>query len=103
MIGFHEQVVLTTIQAAIAGQLPAQVFVGLATGGLLKQNGHDDPSWFTEPRFGPLRIYDTQKLGVAKGGSSDDEQLQTLLGEAKAMTEATDAYSLPSCASLPRL
>lgn len=98
MIGIHEQEVLTTIQAAIAGQLPAQVVVGLATGGLLKQNGHDDPFWFSEPRFGPLRIYDTQELGVAKGGSSDDEQLQTLLGEAKTMAEATEAV----CTALVR-
>ncbi|KAF3385658.1 Asperfuranone polyketide synthase afoG, partial [Talaromyces pinophilus] len=94
MIGIHEQEVLTTIQAAIAGQRPAQVFVGLATGDLLKQNDHDDPFWFREPRFGPLRIYDTQKLG----GSSDDEQLQTLVGGAKTMTEATDAV----CTTLVR-
>ncbi|KUL89318.1 hypothetical protein ZTR_03620 [Talaromyces verruculosus] len=98
MIVIHKQEVLATIQAAIAGQLPAQVFVELATGGILKQNGHDDPFWFSEPSFGPLRIYDTQKLGVAKGGSSDDEQLQTFVGEAKTMTETTDA----ACTTLVR-
>jgi hypothetical protein len=35
---------------------------------------------------------------LAKGGSSDDEQLQTLLGGAKTMTEATDAV----CTTLVR-
>ncbi|GAM41965.1 polyketide synthase [Talaromyces pinophilus] len=78
-----EQEVLTTIQAAIAAQRPAQVFVGLATGDLLKQNDHDDLFWITR---------------LAKGGSSDDEQLQTLLGGAKTMAEATDAV----CTTLVR-
>ncbi|OJD32113.1 polyketide synthase [Diplodia corticola] len=89
MIGIHEHEVLAVIQAAMAGRLPSQAVVGLATGGLLKQNGHDDPFWFAEARFNPLRVFDTQEFKAAQSDSS--EELQAALAEAKTAAEATDA------------
>ncbi|KAL1634456.1 Type I Iterative PKS [Diplodia intermedia] len=99
MIGIHEQEVLAVIQAAMAGRLPGQAVVGLATGGLLAQNGHDDPFWFGEARFGPLRVFDTQELarGAGGGGGADSsEELRAALAVAGTVAEATDAV----CAAL---
>jgi len=63
--------VLTMIAAAIAESLSsdtsspqfvdnAEAVVGLATGGLIKAGGHDDPYWFHEARFASVRVHDTQ-------------------------------------------
>ncbi|KAJ5715842.1 uncharacterized protein N7483_013023 [Penicillium malachiteum] len=100
MIGIHEQEVLAVIQAAISGQMPAQVVVGLATGGHLEKNGHDDPFWFSEARFGPLRIFDTQELQAQSGGSGGDSaaDLEAALREATTMADAADAV----CVALVR-
>ena len=89
MIGVREQEVLAIVQAAIADQLPGQVVVGLARGGLLKQNGKDEPNWFGESRFNPLRVYDTQDFTIASADSS--EELHRALAEATTMAEATNA------------
>ena len=89
MIGVREQEVLAIVQAAIADQLPGQVVVGLARGGLLKQNGNDEPDWFGESRFNPLRVYDTQDFTIA--GADSSEELHRALAEATTMAEATNA------------
>ncbi|CAG8327922.1 unnamed protein product [Penicillium salamii] len=100
MIGIHEQEVLAVIQAAISGQMPAQAVVGLATGGHLEKNGHDDPFWFSEARFGPLRVFDTQELQAQSGGSGGDSaaDLEAALRESATLAEAADAV----CVALVR-
>ncbi|KAJ5788006.1 hypothetical protein N7457_002996 [Penicillium paradoxum] len=100
MIGIHEQEVLAVIQAAISGQMPAQAVVGLATGGHLEKNGHDDPFWFSEARFGPLRVFDTQELQAQSGGSGGDSaaDLEAALRGAATLAEAADAV----CVALVR-
>lgn len=91
-IGIRSQDVIAIVQAAIADQLPAQVTIGLPSGGLLKQNGSHEPYWFAESRFNPLRICDTQEFAVSTNNPSLD--IRTTLAEAKSMQEATDAISL---------
>jgi hypothetical protein len=88
MIGVREQEVLTLIEAAMNNSTPAQVVAGLATGGLLNQNGHDEPYWFGDGRFSHMRIFDTQEFTV----SSEDagQGLHESLAAAQSMGEAAD-------------
>ena len=89
MIGVREHELLTVIQAAMAGQLPAQVLAGLSTGGLLKQNGHDEPYWFGDARFARLRLFDTQE--VAGGGQArEEEEMQAALAGARTLGQAAE-------------
>lgn len=39
----------------------SEAVIGLATGGLIKAGGHDDPYWFHEGRFASVKVHDTQK------------------------------------------
>lgn len=100
MIGIHEQEVLAVVQAAMSGEMPIQAVVGLATGGHLEKNGHEDPFWFSEARFGPLRIFDTQQLQASRAGDSGDSgaDLQAVLRGASTLAEAADAV----CVALVR-
>jgi hypothetical protein len=80
----------------MAGQLPPQAIAGLATGGLLKQNGHDAPYWFGHGRLSPLRVFDTQDFAASSQDSS--EELQAALVAAKTLQEASDVV----CTALMR-
>ncbi|GFF43418.1 lovastatin nonaketide synthase [Aspergillus udagawae] len=88
MIGVREQEVLALIEAAMNNSTPTQVVAGLATGGLLNQNGHDEPYWFGDGRFSHMRIFDTQEFTV----SSEDagQGLHESLAAAQTMGEASD-------------
>jgi hypothetical protein len=88
MLGIKESELLTIVQAAIGGLLPTQILAGLATGGLIKQNGHDQPYWFSDARFSHLRLYDTQEFSTATEAGED---LGSALTAAKTLGEATDA------------
>ena len=96
LIGIREQELLTVIQAAMTDQLPAQAVVGLATGGLLKQNGHEAPYWFGDGRFGSLRVLDTQSFAVSSVDTSADFHLA--LAAAKTLSEASQVI----CSALMR-
>lgn len=74
MIGVREKELLATVQAAMADELLVQSVVGLSTGGLLKQNGHDEPYWFEDGRFAHLRIYDTQSFAVVNKDTTAELQ-----------------------------
>ncbi|KAJ3957697.1 hypothetical protein N0V92_005716 [Colletotrichum tropicale] len=87
MIGVREKELLTTVQAAMADELPVQSVVGLSTGGLLKQNGHDEPYWFEDGRFAHLRIYDTQSFAVVSEDTT--AELQAALAAATSLAEAS--------------
>ncbi|KAM7187391.1 hypothetical protein V8F33_011289 [Rhypophila sp. PSN 637] len=74
----------------------AEIILGLATGGLLKATGHEDPYWMSEARFGAARVYDTQLLNgretkgrnqVGQAGNSGEE-IRKALAEAKTVDEA---------------
>ncbi|GLA55110.1 type I Iterative Polyketide synthase (PKS) [Aspergillus niger] len=88
MTGVREQEVLALIEAAINNSIPAQIVAGLATGGLLNQNGHDEPYWFGDARFSHMRIFDTQEFTL----SSEDagQGLHESLAAAQTMGEASD-------------
>ncbi|KAI3400337.1 hypothetical protein diail_3354 [Diaporthe ilicicola] len=87
MIGVREQELLAVIQAAMADELPIQSVTGLATGGLLKQNGHEEPYWFEDGRFRHLRIFETQSFSNASEDTTAD--LQTALAAVSTMGEAS--------------
>ncbi|KAK1961856.1 KR-domain-containing protein [Colletotrichum sublineola] len=88
MIGVREKGLLTAVQAAMADELPSQSVVGLSTGGLLKQNGHDEPYWFEDGRFAHLRIYDTQSFAVVHEDTT--AELQAALAAATSLAEASE-------------
>ncbi|TQN73576.1 Highly reducing polyketide synthase alt5 [Colletotrichum shisoi] len=88
MIGVREKELLATVQAAMADELPIQSVVGLSTGGLLKQNGHDEPYWFEDGRFAHLRIYDTQSFAVVNEDTT--AELQAALAAATSLAEASE-------------
>ncbi|RYP23533.1 hypothetical protein DL765_001047 [Monosporascus sp. GIB2] len=56
-----EEHFLAIVEAAMAGQVETQLVLCLASGGLVKANGFDNPYWFSDARFGPLRMYDPTK------------------------------------------
>lgn len=96
MIGVREQELLTIVQAAITDELPCQSSAGLSTGGLLKQNGHDDPYWFDEGRFVHLRTFDTQSFSVT--GEDTTAELQAALVAALTIADASELV----CSALMR-
>ncbi|KAI1776279.1 hypothetical protein F4818DRAFT_375622 [Hypoxylon cercidicola] len=97
---------LTVVEAAMAGQVGAQPVLGLASGGLVKANGDDDPYWFSDARFGPLRVYDTQAQNVAGSQSSGKSNAATdfasILGAATNMDDAKAAVCSALMAKLAK-
>ncbi|GJD04444.1 betaketoacyl synthase domain-containing protein [Colletotrichum higginsianum] len=88
MIGVREKELLATVQAAMADELPVQSVVGLSTGGLPKQNGHDEPYWFEDGRFAHLRIYDTQSFAVVNEYTT--AELQAALAAATSLAKPSE-------------
>ncbi|KAK0707101.1 hypothetical protein B0T26DRAFT_790998 [Lasiosphaeria miniovina] len=97
--------VLTAIEAAMAPSPPAiddaEAVLGLATGGLLQAGNHEEPYWFPEARFAPVRVYDTQvqqaksyyqHVGGSAGGSggrgATGEETRVALAAAASADEA---------------
>ncbi|KAI2466075.1 hypothetical protein F4781DRAFT_434797 [Annulohypoxylon bovei var. microspora] len=86
---------LAVIEAAMADQVKAQPVLGLASGGLVKANGDDDPYWFSDARFGPLSVYDTQIQNAtgskdrAKGTAAAD--FASILGAVASLDDARTA------------
>ncbi|RYO96032.1 hypothetical protein DL763_003424 [Monosporascus cannonballus] len=60
---------LAIVEAAMTGQAETQPVLGLASGGLVKTNGFDNPYWFSDARFGPLRMDDLQKHNASASRS----------------------------------
>ncbi|KAI1138623.1 hypothetical protein F5Y05DRAFT_418859 [Hypoxylon sp. FL0543] len=83
---------LAVIEAAMADQVATQPVLGLANGGLVKANGDDDPYWFSDARFGPLSVYDTQAQNAAgpqnRGKSSAATDFASILGSAASIDDA---------------
>ncbi|KAI0484209.1 hypothetical protein GGR56DRAFT_668793 [Xylariaceae sp. FL0804] len=72
------------------GSVRNQPIMGLASGALVKANGFDEPYWFADARFGPLRAYDTQNLsaGAGKAGAAGTVDMAAALGGAKSLQDA---------------
>ncbi|KAI0205645.1 hypothetical protein F4808DRAFT_239972 [Astrocystis sublimbata] len=78
------------LEEAMAGEIRNQPILGLSSGGLVKANGFDDPYWFTDARFGPLRVHDsaTQNAKTNKNtGATVD--LAAVIGASKTMADVT--------------
>ncbi|KAI0166917.1 hypothetical protein GGR52DRAFT_581678 [Hypoxylon sp. FL1284] len=97
---------LTVMEAAMAGQVGAQPVLGLASGGLVRANGDDDPYWFSDARFGPLRVYDTQAQNAtsspANGKSNAAADSATILGTAASLDDAKAAVCSALMAKLAK-
>lgn len=66
-----------------------QPVLGLATGGLIKHSGRDEPYWFRDARFSAMRLYDTHQSKTettTKGTNGGDIKLG--LASAKTLEEA---------------
>ncbi|KAI1376577.1 hypothetical protein F4677DRAFT_418954 [Hypoxylon crocopeplum] len=79
------------MEAVMIGQVGPQPVLGLASGGLVKANDFDDPYWFSDARFGPLSVYDTQAQNIgsqnrAKGNAAAD--FASILEAAASMDDA---------------
>ena len=67
----------------------AQPVLGLATGGLIRHAGRDEPYWFGDARFAAMRLYDTQQSkseGPALSENAAD--VKTALASVKSLEEA---------------
>lgn len=80
------------VEAALRGDeavSKGQPVLGLATGGLIKHAGRDEPYWFRDTRFSAMRLYDTHQSkseSTAKGASGAD--IKSALASAKSFEEA---------------
>lgn len=66
-----------------------QPVLGLATGGLIKHAGRDEPYWFRDARFSAMRIYDTHQSkteNTTKNANGAD--IKVALVSAKTLEEA---------------
>ncbi|KAI3392870.1 hypothetical protein diail_5045 [Diaporthe ilicicola] len=67
-----------------------QPVLGLATGGLIRHAGRDEPYWFRDARFSAMRVYDTHQQSragnTAQGGNAAD--IKSALASAKTFEEA---------------
>lgn len=92
LVGIREEEFLAILAAAITSfgkadtNIPCQVITGLSTGGMMLQNGAEDPYWFTDARFSHLRLMDTQ-TNLKETGSSGPP-LQRLLAEVTSIAVA---------------
>ncbi|KAK4452026.1 hypothetical protein QBC34DRAFT_483426 [Podospora aff. communis PSN243] len=108
-IWLNETDVLAAISGAISESLSsdpsspdfllnAESVIGLATGGLIKAGGHDEPYWFHEGRFASVKVHDTQdrlqpgnqaSLNNGQGAAAGSwEDIRAALAAAKTDEEA---------------
>ncbi|KAL7625246.1 hypothetical protein AAE478_004461 [Parahypoxylon ruwenzoriense] len=96
---------LAVVEAAMAGQVGAQPVLGLASGGLVRANGDDDPYWFSDARFGPLSVYDTQTQHIgsqSRAKSNTAADMATILGATASMDDAKAAVCSALMAKLAK-
>ncbi|KKY36930.1 putative polyketide synthase [Diaporthe ampelina] len=80
-----------------------QPVLGLATGGLVKQSGRDEPYWFRDARFSALRLYDThQSKSENTAKSTNGADVKAALASAKTFEEARDTVLSGLMAKLAR-
>ncbi|KAI1431558.1 hypothetical protein GGR50DRAFT_60444 [Xylaria sp. CBS 124048] len=77
------------LEEAMAGEIRNQPILGLASGGLVKANGSDEPYWFADARFGPLRVYDLATQNAKSNKRNDAAvDLAAVIKSSKDMGEA---------------
>ncbi|KAI0377914.1 hypothetical protein F5Y04DRAFT_284381 [Hypomontagnella monticulosa] len=90
-----EKQFLAIVEASMMDQVGAQPILGLASGGLVKANGDDDPYWFSDARFGPLSVYDTQAQNIPGARNRENDTAATdfakILGAATNIDDAKNA------------
>lgn len=70
----------------VAGGQPV---LGLATGGLIKHSGRDEPYWFRDARFSAMRLYDThQSKSESTAKCTNGVDMKAALASAKSLEEA---------------
>ncbi|KUI56669.1 Lovastatin diketide synthase LovF [Cytospora mali] len=66
-----------------------QPVLGLATGGLIRHAGRDEPYWFGDARFAAMRVYDThQSKSEGPAQSENAADVKTALASVKSMEGA---------------
>ncbi|KAK3358219.1 hypothetical protein B0T25DRAFT_477401 [Lasiosphaeria hispida] len=86
-----EPQLLATLEAAMGNALNTiQPVIGLATGGVLQSDGDPEPYWFSESRFGALKVFGTQDEGgtAVVLGTGGDGEVKGRLEGVKTMKEA---------------
>jgi len=92
LVGIREEEFLSILAGAITSfgkpdtNIPSQVITGLSTGGMMLQNGAEDPYWFTDARFSHLRLMDTHTS--LKETTSSGPPLPHLLSEVTSIAAA---------------
>ncbi|RYP35800.1 hypothetical protein DL767_003655 [Monosporascus sp. MG133] len=81
---------LAIVEAAMTDQIETQPVFGVASSGLVKANGFDNPYWFSVARFGPLRVYNLQKhnASASQSRAAGTVDLGMTLGAASSMYDA---------------
>ncbi|RYP83653.1 hypothetical protein DL770_005346 [Monosporascus sp. CRB-9-2] len=81
------------VEATMAGQVETHPVFGLASSGLVKVNGFDNPYWFSDAHFGPLRAHDLQKhkASASQSRAAGTVDLGMALGAASSMYDAKAA------------
>lgn len=80
-----------------------QPVLGLATGGLIRHAGRDEPYWFRDARFSAMRVYDTHQSrtgGTNPSGNAVD--IKSALASAKTFEEAKEIVLAGLMAKLAR-
>ncbi|KAI0020462.1 hypothetical protein F4780DRAFT_373288 [Xylariomycetidae sp. FL0641] len=92
----HSPQLYAVLEAAMAGRLAhPQPVLGLASGGLVRAQGFDEPYWFADARFGPLRAHDAQTATATAGSSGNKNaggaatvDMAAVLGAARTAADA---------------
>lgn len=94
LMSIHEDELLALIGAVISkgatASLPRQVVLGLGNGGLIKEQGIDEPYWMTDAKFAHVRLIDAVYT-LTSSENTVIAQLSTLLAEATTFADATKA------------
>ncbi|KAL1852420.1 Type I Iterative PKS [Diaporthe australafricana] len=80
-----------------------QPVLGLATGGLIRDAGRDEPYWFRDARFSAMRVYDTHQSRAGSTNSSGNAvDIKSALASAKTFEEAKEVVLAGLMAKLAR-
>jgi len=110
-VGLYEDDFHAIVKAAIVGsygqsETPAQLIIGLPTGGILRMGGLEDPFYYDDPRFSGLKktglnsLTDDQR---GEGGDSSGEvDALSHLAHCVSLQEASKLISIALCARLAK-
>ncbi|KAL8738590.1 MAG: hypothetical protein Q9181_000641 [Wetmoreana brouardii] len=99
--GIREVELHSLMRLAIAGETPAQVITGFATGGLAKQAGIDRPFYFDDPKFS-LLAQTGQGLSTANPSGGKAQDLQSSIASSTSKAEAHERITKALCARVAK-